>query len=67
MIESARHFEQTVTQYQWNAGLEGDFNDMDWDVFINEGYRSLTVVRTPVSSPVRSFVQRNGPVGRSGW
>jgi iron complex outermembrane receptor protein len=42
MIETNRRFEQTVTQYQWNAGLEGDFNDMNWDVFINEGYRNLT-------------------------
>ncbi len=41
MIETNRRFEQDITQYQWTAGLEGDFNDnMSWDVFINEGHRS---------------------------
>jgi len=40
MIESARHFSQEITQYQWLADLAGSFNDMDWDVYINEGYRS---------------------------
>ncbi len=40
MIETTRRFTQSITQYQWTAGLEGDFNDMNWDVYINEGYRS---------------------------
>jgi outer membrane receptor protein involved in Fe transport len=39
MIETNRRFEQKITQYQWTAGLEGSFRDMDWDVYINEGYR----------------------------
>jgi len=40
MIETNRRFTQDVTQYQWTAGLEGSFNEMDWDVYYNEGYRS---------------------------
>ncbi|MEP2652304.1 MAG: TonB-dependent receptor [Paraglaciecola sp.] len=41
MIETNRRFEQTITQYQWTAALEGEINDdMSWDVFVNEGYRS---------------------------
>jgi len=39
MIETNRRFEQKITQYQWTAGLEGSFRDMNWDVYINEGYR----------------------------
>jgi outer membrane receptor protein involved in Fe transport len=42
MIETNRRFEQNVTQYQWTAGLEGAFNDMNWDLYINEGHRSRT-------------------------
>jgi len=41
MIETNRRFEQTINQYQWTAGLEGEINDeMSWDVFINQGRRS---------------------------
>jgi len=40
MIETNRRFEQSITQYQWTAGLEGSFSDMDWEVYINEGHRS---------------------------
>lgn len=41
MIETNRRFEQTITQYQWTAGLEGDIDEnLSWDVFINEGHRS---------------------------
>lgn len=41
MIETNRRFEQTITQYQWSAGLDGELgDDMSWDVFINEGHRS---------------------------
>ena len=40
MIETNRRFENEVTQYQWTAGFEGVFRDMDWEVYINEGYRS---------------------------
>jgi len=42
MIETNRRFEQVITQYQWVAGLEGSFRDMDWDLYINEGHRSRT-------------------------
>ena len=41
MIETNRRFEQSITQYQWSASLEGDIgDDMSWDVFVNEGHRS---------------------------
>ncbi|MBL4630056.1 MAG: TonB-dependent receptor [Paraglaciecola sp.] len=41
MIETNRRFEQTITQYQWSASLEGDINDdLSWEAFVNEGHRS---------------------------
>jgi len=40
MFEQPRRFEQSITQYEFIAGLEGVFNDIDWDVFVNQGYRS---------------------------
>jgi outer membrane receptor protein involved in Fe transport len=40
MIETNRRFEQDITQYQFVFGLEGTFSDYDWDVFVNQGYRS---------------------------
>jgi iron complex outermembrane receptor protein len=41
MIETKRAFEQEITQYQFIAGLEGTLtDDIDWDLFINYGYRS---------------------------
>jgi len=42
MFEQPRRFTQEITQYQWNMGLEGAFKDMDWDVYVNQGYRSRT-------------------------
>jgi len=40
MIETKRRFEQEITQYQFVAGLEGTMGELDWDVYINKGYRS---------------------------
>jgi len=40
MIESTRRFEQEIVQYQYVVGLEGEFSDMNWDVFLNQGWRS---------------------------
>lgn len=40
MIETTRRFEQEITQFQFVAGLEGEFNDMNWNVFLNQGYRT---------------------------
>ena len=40
MFEQPRRFTQEIVQYQFVAGLEGDFSDMNWDVYINQGYRS---------------------------
>ncbi len=42
MIETNRRFEQSITQIQVSAGLEGTFNDLDWEVYYNRGYRSRT-------------------------
>jgi len=40
MFEQPRRFTEDVTQYQFVAGFEGTFRDMDWDVFLNKGYRA---------------------------
>ena len=43
MIETNRRFEQEVSQYQWVASLEGTLeNDIDWNVYLNQGSRSRT-------------------------
>ncbi|GHA11348.1 TonB-dependent receptor [Arenicella chitinivorans] len=38
-IETTRRFEQEITQFQFVTALEGEFNDMNWSVFMNQGYR----------------------------
>lgn len=53
MIETNRRFEQKITQYQWVAGLEGEFMEMDWEVFINEGHRARSDVNFGQFSGVR--------------
>ena len=40
MIETNRRFTQDIAQYQFMIGLEGTFNDMDWDVYYDAGYRN---------------------------
>jgi outer membrane receptor protein involved in Fe transport len=40
MVEIPRHFSQNISQYNAILGLNGTFNDLDWDVFYNKGYRS---------------------------
>lgn len=41
MIETNRRFEQDITQYQWNATLNGELdNDMSWEAYVSEGSRS---------------------------
>jgi len=42
MFEQPRRFEQEIIQFQAVFGLEGTFADMDWDVYVNQGYRSRT-------------------------
>lgn len=42
MIETNRRFEQDVQQFQFVAKLEGELNEMNWDLFMNQGYRSRT-------------------------
>jgi len=40
MVEGNRNFTQDVTQFQFVLGLEGEFRDMNWDVYFNQGWRS---------------------------
>ncbi len=42
MVETPRHFSQELTQFQAVMSLEGTFNNYDWDVYYNRGYRSLS-------------------------
>ncbi len=42
MFEQPRRFEQEIIQFQAVFGFEGTFADMDWDVYVNQGYRSRT-------------------------
>ena len=42
MFEQPRRFEQEITQFQAVFGFDGTFSDMDWDVYVNQGYRSRT-------------------------
>ncbi len=44
MIETTRRFTNEVTQFQFVMGLEGEFRDYDWDVYLNQGYRSNNFV-----------------------
>jgi len=42
MIETNRRFEQNITQVQFLANLDGEFEDMglSWNLYFNEGYRT---------------------------
>ncbi len=44
MIETNRRFEQDVTQFQFDMGLEGEFNGMNWEVYANKGYNATQFV-----------------------
>ena len=55
MIETNRNFTQDINQLQVSAGLEGTFNDMDWEVHYNHGYRSRTDVDSGMFSGQRLF------------
>jgi iron complex outermembrane receptor protein len=44
MIEGDRTFDQQIVQIQYVMGFEGTFADMDWDVYLNQGWRSRTDV-----------------------
>ncbi len=39
MIEAPRTFSQRIYQFQFVTGLEGKFGNVDWDMFLNQGYR----------------------------
>lgn len=41
MTETPRHFSQDLSQYQSMLGFEGTYNDLDWELYYNKGYRSL--------------------------
>ena len=53
MLERPRRFEQDLSQFQAVFGLEGTFNEMDWDVYYNRGKRSITNNDTGQFSGVR--------------
>ena len=40
MVETTRRFEQEINQIQANATLAGSFNEVDWEVYYNKGYRN---------------------------
>lgn len=40
MIETPRRFTQDISQYNFVVGLEGEFMEMDWDIYWNRGYRN---------------------------
>ena len=40
MIETNRRFEQDITQFQFDMGLQGSFNDINWEVYANKGYQA---------------------------
>ncbi|MFS1523111.1 TonB-dependent receptor domain-containing protein [Microbulbifer sp. 2304DJ12-6] len=42
VVESNRRFEQDIVQVQGVFGFEGTFNDYDWQISYNRGYRSRT-------------------------
>lgn len=55
MIETNRNFTQDISQLQIVFGLEGEFNDVDWEVHYNHGYRSRTDVDSGMFSGQRLF------------
>jgi outer membrane receptor protein involved in Fe transport len=40
MVETNRRFEQDINQFQANLGLQGTFNNIDWDVSYSRGHRT---------------------------
>jgi len=46
MIEIPRRYTQDVTQFQYILGLEGTIGELDWEVFANNGHRSIVSINT---------------------
>ncbi|MEJ6683740.1 MAG: TonB-dependent receptor, partial [SAR86 cluster bacterium] len=44
MVETTRSFVQDVDQLQVVFGLDGEFNDVTWDIYFNKGWRDRTDV-----------------------
>ena len=42
MVETTRSFTQDVDQLQVVFGLDGEFNDITWDIYYNKGWRDRT-------------------------
>lgn len=40
MVETNRRNEQDINQFQANLGLEGTFNELDWDITYSRGHRT---------------------------
>ena len=55
MIETNRRFTQDITQVQAVFGLEGEINELDWEVHWNKGYRTRTDVDSGQFSGARLF------------
>jgi iron complex outermembrane receptor protein len=61
MIETTRDFTQDITQIQAVMSLSGEFNELDWEVHWNSGYRS----RTDVDGGQFSGARLNNALGPS--
>jgi iron complex outermembrane receptor protein len=61
MIETTRDFTQDITQIQSVISFTGQFNEMDWEVHWNHGYRS----RTDVDGGQFSGARLNNALGPS--
>ncbi|MDJ0748726.1 MAG: TonB-dependent receptor [Woeseiaceae bacterium] len=55
MLETNRRFTQDITQIQAVFSLQGELNEMDWEVHYNQGYRSRTDVDSGQFSGARLF------------
>ncbi len=53
MVERPRHYTQDLTQFQAAFGFTGTINDMDWDVYYNNGKRTIVNNNTGQFSGVR--------------
>ncbi len=54
MVETPRHYEQDLAQWQANFAFEGTFNEnLDWEIFYNRGKRTVATYQTGQFSGVR--------------
>ena len=53
MVETPRHYQQDLNQWQALFSFEGTMNDMDWEVYYNRGKRTVGTYQTGQFSGVR--------------